>query len=262
MVWPLSLLAREVEPDMIVPRVYRIPEGERVYAIGDVHGRLDLLIGLINRIKADHRSRPPAQAHVVLLGDLVDRGPQSAQVLEYLRAQRGGGFARFHFICGNHEEAMLATLSPGAIPEETGWLDYGGYETMLSYGADASVLGERGNALGGSMRLLVPDSHIDFLESFVDHVTIGDYLFVHAGIRPGVPVDRQEKRDLRWIRGDFLDDPRDHGMMVVHGHSIAIEPELLDNRIGVDTGAYLSGILTAIGLEGGDRWVVQERRHG
>lgn len=244
------------------PGGYRVPEGRRVYAIGDVHGRLDLLMGLVKRIKADHRARAPAELDIVLLGDLVDRGPHSAQVIEYLRAARHAGFARFHFLCGNHEEAMLASLAPGALVEETGWLDYGGYETMRSYGADDGTFEHCGAALAGLMRMLVPDSHIDFLEGLADQVLIGDYLFVHAGIRPGVPVERQDARDLRWIRAPFLEDARDHGVIVVHGHTIREAPEVRGNRIGVDTGAYLSGVLTAVGLEGDAAWIVQERGRG
>lgn len=257
--WNLPLLGRDRDSAAARDRHYRIPDGLRVYAIGDVHGRLDLLIGLVTRIRTDNQRRGSAETHVVLLGDVVDRGPQSAQLLEYLRAQRGG-FAQFHFICGNHEEAMLASLLPGASPEDTGWLEYGGYETMLSYGADQSLFTQRGPALAGAMRMLIPDAHIDFLESFVDQVRFGDYCFVHAGIRPGVALDRQDSRDLRWIRHDFLQDRRDHGAIIVHGHTITQQPELLSNRIGIDTGAYLSGTLTAVGLEGEDRWFVQERQ--
>lgn len=259
--WSLPLLRRDEDIFELDVKARSIPEGQRVYAIGDVHGRLDLLIGLLKRIRSDHRARGPADLHIVLLGDLVDRGPQSAQVIEYLRAAKGAGFATFHFVVGNHEEAMLAALMPGARPEDTGWLDYGGIETMRSYGADGSVLGESGTALGGALRMLVPDSHIDFLEGFAEQVRIGDYLFVHAGLRPGVPLEAQDSRDLRWIRTEFLEDERDHGVMVVHGHTITEEVDVRHNRIGIDTGAYISGVLTAIGLEGVDRWLLQERNH-
>jgi serine/threonine protein phosphatase 1 len=239
--------------------IARVPEGQRVYAIGDVHGYFDLLAGLIKRIKADNAQRASAETHVILLGDLMDRGPHSAQVIEYLRAYRDD-FATFHFIAGNHEEAMLASLT-GAIPqEEIGWLDFGGRETMLSYGADPLLLDAPGPDFAAEMRRFVPRIHLDFLEAFVDSIQIGDYLFVHAGIRPGVPIDRQDSRDLRWIRQPFLDDERDHGVVVVHGHSITEQPDIRHNRIGIDTSAYRHGVLTALALEGGDRWLLMEQK--
>jgi serine/threonine protein phosphatase 1 len=235
-----------------------LPEGQRVYAIGDVHGRFDLLIALLRRIKADDAQRPAAETHVVMLGDLIDRGPYSAEVVEYLRGHRDG-FATFHFIMGNHEEAMLDSITPSAIPEEIGWLGYGGHETMLSYGADPSLFTAEGAELAAAMRRLVPRTHIEFLESFNDKVQIGDYLFVHAGIRPGIAVEHQDARDLRWIREPFLQDESDHGVVVIHGHSIVEEPEIRHNRIGIDTGAYRTGLLTALALEGGDRWLMMEQ---
>ena len=255
--WLLSpqRLLRTQEP---APCAGLIPEGQRVYAIGDVHGRLDLLMGLIGRIRADDARRGRADTHVVMLGDLVDRGPNSAHVIEYLRSLHQWGFATFHFLCGNHEEVMLRALAPGANPEETGWLRFGGYETMASYGAEPSLFQAEGAALAEAMRALVPGSHIAFLERMADHVMIGDYLFVHAGIRPGLALDRQTSTDLRWIRDAFLDDARDHGMIVVHGHSVTGEPEVRSNRIGIDTGAYRTGLLTAIGLEGDERWFLDQ----
>ncbi len=240
-------------------REAEIPHGQRVYAIGDVHGRFDLLIGLLDRIRADNRKRGAADTQVVMLGDMIDRGAGSAHVIEYLRALRGS-FATFHFIRGNHEEVMLAALAEGAVPEEIGWLEFGGYETMKSYGASDALFVEEGPALARAMRAMVPDTHLVFLQQLVDRVIIGDYLFVHAGICPGVPIDRQSGEDMRWIREPFLTDERDHGMIVVHGHSQCIEPQFRANRIGIDTGAYRTGRLTALGLEGADRWVVSERK--
>lgn len=236
----------------------RVPEGQRIYAIGDVHGRFDLLVPLLQRIKVDDQARPPAETHVIMLGDLVDRGPHSAHVLEYLRAHRDG-FATFHFIMGNHEEAMLACLQHGAVPEEIGWLTFGGRETMLSYGAPASIFASQGLELGKAMRASIPRIHLDFLESFTDSIQMGDYLFVHAGIRPGVAIDRQSPVDMHWIREPFLEDDRNHGVVVVHGHSICEEPEVRYNRIGIDTGAYRTGLLTALGLFGDDRWLIMEQ---
>ena len=255
--WSLPFFSRPQEP---VDRLSdaHVPHGQRVYAIGDVHGRFDLLIGLLKRIKVDDAARSAADTHVVLLGDLIDRGPHSAHVLEYLRAHRDG-FATFHFVGGNHEEAMLASLRGTDAPEETGWLDFGGRETMLSYGADPSLFEAQGADLAAAMRRLVPRIHLDFLEDFQDSVQFGDYLFVHAGIRPGVAIDQQSCKDLRWIRQLFLEDGRDHGVVVVHGHSITQEPDVRHNRIGIDTGAYKSGVLTALALERGERWLIMEQ---
>lgn len=255
--WRLPLLRKAEEPVSRLERA-RVPDGQRIYAIGDVHGHFDLLIGLLRRIKADTEQRGAAETHVVMLGDLVDRGPHSAEVVEYLRAHRDG-FATFHFVTGNHEEAMLASLSGAVSPEDGGWLDFGGRETMLSYGADPELLEAPGPDFAQSMRRLVPRVHLDFMESFADSVRIGDYFFVHAGIRPGVAIERQDSRDLRWIRQPFLDDDSDHGVLVVHGHTITNEPDIRHNRIGIDTGAYATGVLTALALEGGERWLMMEQ---
>jgi serine/threonine protein phosphatase 1 len=256
--WLFPFLTRRANSEP-APCQGLIPEGQRVYAIGDVHGRFDLLVALIDRIRIDNRCRGEADTHIVMLGDLIDRGPDSAHVIEYLRAQQGG-FATFHFLCGNHEEVMLATLATGSWPEDTNWLRFGGYETMMSYGATATLFRERGEALAREMRALVPETHIAFLESFADRIVIGDYLFVHAGIRPGIPIDRQSAYDMRWIRSPFLEDERDHGVIVVHGHSVTGEPEMRANRIGIDTGAYRTGTLSALGLEGADRWLIAETK--
>lgn len=255
--WRLPLLRKAEEPVSRLERA-RVPEGQRVYAIGDVHGRFDLLIGLLRRIKGDSEARGAAETHIVMLGDLIDRGPHSAEVLEYLRAHRDD-FATYHFVTGNHEEAMLTSLSGAISPGESGWLDFGGRETMLSYGANAALLDAARPDFAQSMRQFVPRVHLDFMEGFVDSVRIGDYLFVHAGIRPGVPIERQNGRDMRWIRQPFLDDDSDHGILVVHGHTITNEPDIRHNRIGIDTGAYHTGVLTALALEGGDRWLMMEQ---
>lgn len=232
-----------------------VPAGCRVYAIGDVHGRLDLLIELIDLIRRDHQERAAASATVVMLGDLIDRGPQSAEVIDFLLGQRPD-FATFCFLMGNHEEAMLNSLEPGIDPRNTGWLTFGGLETLASYGVPASLLLMEGKLLAEELRRYFPESHLAFIESFEDRFVVGDYLFVHAGIRPGVPLDQQKPEDLRWIRGEFLEDKRRHEHMVVHGHTIAEQPQIRPNRIGIDTGAYRTGVLTALALEGSERWLL------
>lgn len=231
-----------------------IPEGQRVYAIGDVHGRLDLMAHLLARIETDDQARGPAETHIVLLGDLIDRGPQSAQILDYVI----GGlpqFATFHFLLGNHEEAMLRTFA-GEAEAAAGWLRFGGLETLKSYGVPDSALDLAGPALIRELRRHVPLDHLKLLTSFQDSLSCGGYLFVHAGIRPGVPHHRQDGSDLRWIREEFLNSRRDHGAIVVHGHTIVPEPDFQHNRIGIDTGAYRTGKLTSLGLEGGEQWII------
>lgn len=239
--------------------VARLPEGRRVYAIGDVHGRLDLLTDLLRRIEVDDAARPAAETEIVMLGDLIDRGAASAGVIEYLRAFRPD-FARFRFVMGNHEEIMLTSLDDdGGDPHRGGWLTYGGEETLASYGVPDRLLALPGPALVAALHHYVPRAHLDFLRGFEDRVTIGDYVFVHAGIRPGVPLADQISADLRWIRRDFLDDRRAHGFTVVHGHTISPEPDFRANRIGIDTGAYRTGVLTALGLEADVTWTIATR---
>lgn len=227
----------------------------RVYAIGDVHGRLDLLVDLLRRIEADDRDRGQADTHVVMLGDLIDRGPHSAEVLEYFLHARPT-FAAFHFLMGNHEQAMLESLEPAADPRATGWLRFGGLETLESYNVPDSAFEATGRLLADALRRHVPPAHLAFLAAFEDKLVIGDYLFVHAGIRPGVAIERQSIGDLLWIRDDFLEDSSDHGYVVVHGHTVLNEPVFRANRIGIDTGAYRTGVLTALMLEGADQRIV------
>ena len=233
-----------------------LPSGYRAYAVGDVHGRLDLLNDLLARIEADIDGRGPAQNVVIFLGDLIDRGPSSAQVVERLRTYRGRD-VRTVFISGNHEEVMLRLLrgEPDLLRD---WLKFGGAECLQSYGLDVRALKamEPSRALE-AVRSKVPQSHQAFLRRFVETFRIGGYLFVHAGIRPGVPLSDQRQADLRWIREPFLNCNDDHGFVVVHGHTIVEDVEIRANRIGLDTGAYRSGVLSAIGLEGEERWFLQ-----
>jgi len=233
-----------------------VPAGYRVYAIGDIHGRLDLLNDTVSRIEADIDERPPAQNIIVFLGDLIDRGPASAEVVERLRTYRRDG-VRTVFLSGNHEEVLLRLLR-GESRYLRDWLTFGGAECARSYGISSSALRQMdaGQAVA-LLRQKIPDSHRSFLQSFVDTFRIGSYLFVHAGVRPGVPLSEQTQSDLRWIRGPFLENNADHGFIVVHGHTIAGEIDIRDNRIGIDTGAYRTGVLTTMGLEGRERWFLQ-----
>lgn len=232
------------------------PPGCRAYAIGDVHGRLDLLVDLLARIEEDNRRRPPAKTWLVFLGDLVDRGPDSRGVVDLL-AHRPPGFARNVFLKGNHEEFFLGVLG-GDDSGVQHWLAYGGTECAQSYGlSNGWMLNSTPTAIMERLVEQVPASHVRFLEEMHDSFRFGDYLFVHAGIRPGVELDRQSSKDLRWIREGFLDDQTDHGVVVVHGHTIVERPEQHSNRIAIDTGAYRYGTLTALGLEGDERWFIE-----
>ncbi|MBX9797360.1 metallophosphoesterase [Sphingomonas sp.] len=232
-----------------------IPAGQRVYAIGDIHGRRDLLDQLLELIQADDAARGPAQQQLIFLGDLVDRGIDSAAVVE--RAiEIAGALPETRFLMGNHEEVFLLALA-GDLRALKMFCRIGGRETILSYGLSEDAY----NALDYEELLerlpaLVPAAHRAFLERFEDLVVIGDYAFVHAGIRPGVPLAEQKVADLRWIREPFLDHRQLHERVIVHGHSISEAAELTPARIGIDTGAYMSGVLTALGLEGSARWLV------
>jgi serine/threonine protein phosphatase 1 len=228
-----------------------VPEGQRVYAIGDIHGRRDLFEQLIAQVDADDLGRGPAETTVVLLGDLIDRGPDSAGVIEAARAW--GRRRKLRALAGNHEEMLLKSFE--RLDTLRHFLRYGGKETLLSYPISRELYEQMSLAeLQAYLPNLIPPEHIAYLGAMEDFIAIGDYLFVHAGIRPGVPLDEQTLADLRWIRETFVDDPRDHGRVVVHGHTISEQVEERPNRIGIDTGAFMSGRLTALALEGSARW--------
>ena len=241
---------------IITPDPPSIPEGRRVYAIGDVHGRMDLLDRLIRMIGDDDTRRPQLETEIILLGDLVDRGPDSAGVVA--RAMTGSaGFAPLHTLMGNHEEQLVDSVA-GDGEMIAAWLFYGGRETLQSFGVPEQIIASGDEtAMMRAARAVIPSDVIRWLRALPMSRRIGDYLFVHAGVRPGVPLDEQDPVDMRWIRREFLESEADHGAVVVHGHSIRPEVQMCPNRIGIDTGAYASDRLTAIGLEGARRWVLQ-----
>jgi len=227
--------------------------GCRAYAVGDVHGRLDLLEQLLEMIEADAVKRPERKTYIVFLGDFIDRGPASAGVVEKLRTY-SPSFAKPIFIAGNHEEVFLRVLG-GEDRILRDWLNFGGAECVQSYGIDPEKLGRLEPAAAiKRLREAMPKAHVEFLESLADTFRFGSYLFVHAGIRPGIELMHQDQFDLRWIREPFLSDEEEHGMIVVHGHTIVPDVEERANRICIDTGAYRTGVLTAIGLEEAERW--------
>ncbi|HJS11088.1 metallophosphoesterase [Sphingopyxis sp.] len=236
---------REVSPE-VEPAV---PPGLLVYAIGDIHGRDDLFADLLGRIEADRERRTYDICILILLGDLVDRGPSSDRVVE--RAiTLSSRFDRVHHLIGNHEECMLAALT-GDVRALRYFYRIGGESTIRSYLKNDDMLAQLPfEELAKAFPAAVPQSHVDYLGRGEDMIRYGDYVFVHAGVRPGTPLDRQKTSDLRWIRDEFLSDTSDHGVMVVHGHTISDDVDRGCNRIGIDTGAYASGCLTAIVLQG------------
>lgn len=228
-----------------------VPAGQRVYAIGDIHGRLDLFEQLLDVIEADDAARGPADTRLVLLGDLIDRGPDSCGVVERAMALMQSGKVRV--LAGNHEEMLLGSLADDETLRH--FLRHGGKETMFSYGLTPEDYGKaKLDLLRERLGELVPASHIAFFRAMENQIIYGDYLFVHAGIRPDMPLEKQLLSDLRWIRREFLDHDQPHSHIVIHGHTIAEEPVVRPNRIGIDTGAFASGRLTAIGLEANERW--------
>lgn len=233
-----------------------IPAGQRLYAIGDIHGRLDLLETLLDLIETDNAARLSTKTQLLFLGDLIDRGPQSAQVVERLMQ-----FARdrpsTRFLLGNHEEVFLTALS-GDVKALKFFHRIGGRETILSYGITPEEYKKLDyHELLNWLITHVPPAHCAFLNRFEDLIIVGDYAFVHAGVRPEAPLAHQKAKDLRWIRDEFLNFEGAHEKVIVHGHTISDEVQELPSRIGIDTGAYASGKLTAMGFEGRDRWVLQ-----
>lgn len=226
-----------------------VPAGERVYAVGDIHGRLDLLERLLEMIAAYEAARPRAATRVIFLGDYIDRGPDSSAVIERLQGGLPGGLPG-HFLRGNHEAIMLRCLEG---PEMfANWAANGGLATLKSYGLDAHFAAN-GPMLLRQLREILPETHLAFLRGLKLTMEVGDYFFVHAGVRPGVPLASQAEEDCLFIREKFLRHRGSFGKVVVHGHTPVSEPEVFANRIGIDTGSFFSGRLTALRLEGTSR---------
>lgn len=231
----------------------QVPAGQLVYAIGDVHGRSDLLAELLRKIKEDAAHEAPAKKILIFIGDYVDRGPDSRGVLDLLLNGLPDGFSA-HFLKGNHEELLLDFLDDPRRLDH--WRMNGGGQTMASYGADVEGLEETG-ASGEDWRDafmdVLPPAHLDFLRRLSLQLRWGGYFFVHAGVRPGIPLDAQNEHDLLWIRTEFLETAEPFGAIVVHGHTPQPEPVVRDNRIGIDTGAVFTNRLTALKLRDGQR---------
>lgn len=225
--------------------------GERIYAIGDIHGRLDLLRELLAKLEAHDADLPtPRSRHIVLLGDLVDRGPESGGVLEFVHdvTTRTDSII---VLQGNHEQVMLQALAgePGVLRH---WLRMGGDITLRSYGIEPNDFTADGDLIAHANKV-IPQNILAWLRNLPLTARSGDYFFCHAGVRPGVPLRRQAPLDLLWIREEFLEAEESYGAVIVHGHSVNTSVEMRANRIGVDTGAYRTGVLTALYLEGTTR---------
>jgi len=228
-----------------------VPAGARVYAVGDIHGRYDLLQQLLALIDAD---AGPAQSSntLIFLGDYIDRGPQSREVVELLQSLTKPDW-EIIALRGNHEQMALAFCEDAGVYRT--WRDYGGGPTLASYGVRPPAF-DNAEEFAKAREAFVarlPPAHRDFFNALPYSHTIGDYLFVHAGIRPDVPIDRQSPQDMMWIRQEFLWSGRVSEKIVVHGHSPSGSPAERKNRIGIDTGAYATGRLTALVLEGETR---------
>jgi serine/threonine protein phosphatase 1 len=225
----------------------RVPDGVRVYAIGDIHGRADLLDGVLSHIDSDLAKTPVSNSLEVFLGDYVDRGPDSRGVLDRLVARNLTH--RMVFLKGNHETFLSQFVSKPAILGD--WQRLGGLETLMSYGLTPSINADTVTQakLAAALDQAMPPSHRRFLDDLKSSFTFGDFYFVHAGVRPGIALEKQREEDLLWIRHEFLLCEEDFGKIIVHGHTPVQQVDIRPNRINIDTGAYATGSLTCLVLE-------------
>ena len=237
--------------------------GELVYAVGDIHGCYELMKDMLANLAADSAARADGRRPIVVfLGDYVDRGPQSARVLDALVWLQRRADLEIHYLKGNHEQALLEFLD---APERGGpWMSYGGAETLQAYGLvppEPEAPAEAFLAARDELLERMPASHLKLLIGLETMVTIGDYAFVHAGVRPGTPLNAQAENDLLWIRRGFVDQPGPFEKVIVHGHTwLSEQPQLSEHRLGLDTGAYATGVLTAARIEDGEVEILQARR--
>jgi serine/threonine protein phosphatase 1 len=246
---PFFKALRETPPQVAITR--RVPNGTRVYCVGDIHGRDDLLEKMAERVKADMEGRSFDQVVTVFLGDYVDRSFGSMRVLERLSGSEWP--TPVIALAGNHEELLVTFLKDENVLEI--WRHLGGLETLYSYGVEVgpSIVKREFKKIQTEFAKRLPDHHRHFLETLKTSVAIGDYFFCHAGVRPGVPLNRQHRDDLLNIRDPFLFSEVEHGKLVVHGHTPSVAPEIRPNRIGIDTAAYATNRLTCLVLEADER---------
>jgi serine/threonine protein phosphatase 1 len=224
-----------------------LPPGIRIYAVGDIHGRVDLLDALLSQISSDVSDRPAGRAVCVFLGDYIDRGPSSRETID--RLIEHGLHNEAIFLKGNHEQIAIRCLSdPGLFDQ---WMRLGGVETLVSYGVTPGALASARQIveLQAAFHAALPQSHLRFLRNLQLSFSCGDFFFAHAGVKPGVRLSEQNENDLLWIRKEFLWSDRDYGKIVVHGHTPAVEVEVEANRINIDTGAFATGRLTCLVIE-------------
>lgn len=235
-------------------------DGNLIYAIGDIHGRYDLMKMLLEAIVADvARVASDHRPILIFLGDYVDRGPDSAKVLQAMLWLQARTDFEVHALKGNHEHAMLRFID--APHDGAAWIGFGGASTLAAYGVEPPALEAAPSDLTTARDALLrnmPAAHLRFLERLELMAVVGDYAFVHAGARPGVPLLDQTEDDLLWIRAGFLEGAAAFERVIVHGHTwINSSPQMHEHRIGADTGAYFTGVLTAVRLADGDRAVLQ-----
>jgi serine/threonine protein phosphatase 1 len=233
-------------------RLPSAPEGLQIYAVGDIHGRLDLLNELFTVIDANSARSPSPGTVEIYLGDYIDRGPASREVLDALigRSRSRSRRHRVVFVRGNHETYPLHFLRDPAFL--AAWGQLGGLETLMSYGLHPAVSAAAREQIetAQAFQRALPPAHRDFLQNLVPYASYGDFYFVHAGVRPGVPLANQREEDLLEIRDPFLNSHNDFGKIVVHGHTPVHTPEFRPNRINIDTGAYATGKLTCLAIAG------------
>jgi serine/threonine protein phosphatase 1 len=249
---PFSL--PEVERLKVLGQRPSLSPGLRVYAIGDIHGRLDLLDELLSRIEADRAAHPTSRAIHVFLGDYIDRGSSSRETIDRLIGLREA--RECVFLKGNHELIALKCLSDRSLFDQ--WMRLGGVETLVSYGVPAGQLagGRPIVELQAAFHHALPQAHLRFFRDLQPSFTCGDFFFAHAGVRPGVELSRQIENDLLWIRDEFLSSTEDFGKIVVHGHTPTREIEVGPNRINIDTGAFATGRLSCLAIEDSSLWVI------
>lgn len=253
----ISTLFKRKAKASVAPAVPCVPEGVVVWAVGDIHGRLDLLKPLVETIMADAAAVKASRKVVIFLGDYIDRGPDSRGVLQYLIDLPVDAGIEWRFLKGNHEEAMLKFLGDSSFGAN--WCEYGGDAALASYGLKPPEMKHRAEGwarVAADLDHKVTVKELQFLRTLEYSMSIGDYFFAHAGARPGVALDRQSERDLMWIRGSFLDDVTSFDKVVVHGHTPTKAVHVDHRRIGVDTKAYESGVLTAVKLKEAGRWII------